>query len=301
MCKKMIVLTCLVLVAGLGSNAVAAVAWTDENGIGSNHNWADPGNWARNEVPEGFDAAWVNYSTYSKAPDGQGPIIDSNVGVVAHLKVGSSASEQPSVLTVEDGGMLRIKRFGRYPPDNGQLVVGQSGDSAGTIEMKGGKIIVESMCQLGRRPGRGLLLMSGDGEFIVKGPLKLGGMDRGPGDAFIQLDAGIVRCDGMSMYIGESKIDIAGGTLIAGPGRLDLTRYPKAKMSNYIKRCRDSGMITAYNGKGKLVLKDDSPEQKWVEVYAVMEEPNSPEEPGKKQEAKENPADANQENQTKEK
>ncbi len=286
MCRKTLVWTCLVLVAGLGSNAVGAVTWTDENGIGSNHNWTEPGNWSTNEVPEGFDTATINYSRYSKAPDGQGPIIDSNVGEVAHLKVGSLAAGQPATLTVEDGGMLIIKRFGRFPPDNGQLVIGQGGGAAGTIEMKGGKIIVESMCQLGRRPGQGLLLMSGEGEFVVKGPLKLGGMDRGAGDAFIQLDAGIVRCDGITFYTGESRMDITDGKLIAGPGRLDLNRHPNAKMSNYIKRFMDKGIITAYNGKGKLMIKQDSPEKNWVEVWAVMEEPNSPKGPESKQEAK---------------
>jgi len=145
------------------------------------------------------------------------------------------------------------------------------------------------MCQIGKRPGQGMLKMTGDAEFIVKGPLKLGGMNRGRGDAFIQLDAGIVKCDGLSMYIGESHIDITGGKLLAGPKRLTM-HSGSAKMEGYIKECVKAGRITAYDGKGKVMTKQDSPEEGWVEVWAVLQDPNAPQETAKTEKAPAKPA-----------
>jgi len=280
MYTKSTCLVCLVLALTFAPAATAVIRWTDENGIASNHNWSDAGNWDTGQVPEELDVAWINYSEYSSAPEAHGPIIDSNVGSVAHLKVGSLKADKPAVLTVEEDGVITIKkRAGRFPLNNGQMVVAQGEGASGTVVMNGGKIIVESMCQFGKRPGQGLLQMSGDGEFVVKGTLKLGGMKLGTGDARIQLDAGVVKCKGISIFDGEGKIDIAGGKLIAGPGRLDYHGYKGKKMKDYIKACIQKKYITAYGGKGKVQYKQDSPQPDWIEVWAVMpgEDANSTE------------------------
>jgi len=275
MCRKPMFFFCVLLVAVLVSPTMGQISWTDENGIASNHNWTDAGNWSSNEVPSDFDTVFIDYTGYSKAPEAHGPIIDTNVGCVAHLRVGGAKADVPATLTVSDGGLLTIKKTGRFPRDNGNLLIGQGDNAAGTLIMSGGTIIVENMCQVGKRPGRGLIEMSGDAEFIVNGPLKMGGMDGGWGEAFMQLDGGTVKCEGISMYRGESRMDITEGTLIAGPGRLGGRRT----MEGFIKNCVQDKRISAYNGQGKVKWKKDSPEKGWIEVWAQLEseqEPNAP-------------------------
>jgi hypothetical protein len=275
MSKKPMFFFCVLLAVVLASPTMGQISWTDENGVASNHNWTDSGNWSSNEVPGEFDTVFVDYEGYSKAPEAHGPIIDSNVGWVAHLRIGGESADTPATLTISDGGLLRIKRTGQWPRDNGHFLIGQGEKAAGTLIMTGGKIIVESMCQVGKRPGQGLIKMSGNAEFIVDGPLKMGGTDGGWGDAFMQLDGGIVKCEGISMYRDESKMDITEGTLIAGPGRLG----GGGTMENFIKDCVQNKSITAYNGQGTVKWKQDSPEKDWIEVWAELEsekEPNSP-------------------------
>ncbi len=270
--SKTIFLGCIALTFCLVAPA-GAQYWTDENGAASNHSWANTENWDNKQLPGQYDIAQINYSRYGTS-GGQGPIVDSNVGAMAHLKVGSAKSPEPAILTVVDGGLLRINKTGQWPPSNGHMLIAQGNGASGTVVMKGGKIIVEGMCQIGKRPGQGKLHMTGaNAEFIVKGPLKLGGMDGGPGDAFVQLDAGTLNCYGLSMYRGESKIDITGGKLLAGPGRAKAHGY--RNMVDFIKGNIENGSITAYNKKGKVQFKPDSPEKGWVEVWAVMEQPES--------------------------
>ena len=282
MYRKSMFLFCVLLAAVLVGPAAGQIMWTDENGIASNHNWADASNWSSNEVPSDFDTVFIDYKAYSKAPEAHGPIIDSNVGCVAHLRVGGMMADVPATLTVTEGGLLTVKKTGRWPRDNGNLLVGQGEKAPGTLIMTGGKIIVENMCQVGKRPGLGLIKMSGDAEFVVKGPLKMGGMDGGWGEAFLQLDGGTVKCEGISMYRGESRIDITGGTLVAGPSRLG----GRSTMEGFIKNCVRDKRITAYNGQGTVKWKKDSPEKGWIEVWAQLEseqEPNSPDQQQPKQ------------------
>lgn len=277
--KKKMLLLCMLFVVSVAGQTKAQIGWTDENGVAGNHNWSDPGNWSTNEVPGEFDTIHINYSDYSNAPEAHGPIIDSNVGWVAHLKIGASKGDAPAVLTVNEGGLLRIKQTGQWPQDNGHLLLGQGQDAAGTIMMTGGKIVVDTMCQLGKRPGQGLIKISGNAEFIVNGGLKLGGRDNGTGDALIQLDGGTVKCKGISFYQREGKMDITAGKLIAGPDRLG----GFGTMENYIKMCVQENRITAYSGKGTVKWKQDSPEKGWIEVWAELEpqQPQEPNSPGK--------------------
>ncbi len=278
----------LVLAVGLVSNVFGEVQWTDAQGASNNHRWMAPENWNTNAVPGTYDEVGINSSSYSGAPNASGPIIDANVGSVAVLRLGSAGAGQISTLKVVKGGFLTVKNTGAWPRNSGQMTIAQAENCAGTLEMTGGTIIAEGMCQLGKRPGQGLIKISGDAAFVTKDALKLGGQDRGSGDALIQLDGGTVTCSGLSMYVGESKIKITGGKLIAGPGRVSLHGHTGAgAMEKYIKDCVKDGRITAYDGKGIVKWELNSPQPDWITVWAVpadansVAEPNSPAEPNK--------------------
>lgn len=145
MCKKLILLT-VVLVFGFANvNEAVAIQWT---GLGADNLWTNPANWEGNKVPGPTD--WVNIeSPGATAPNG--PLVQEGM----YIEIDGMANELPGEPTLTiTGGTLVLIGWGIW--------WGDAGDCVATCYMSGGTMSLTGspgIHEFGWR--RGLMISSG--------------------------------------------------------------------------------------------------------------------------------------------
>jgi hypothetical protein len=197
------------------------VSW--DNGAGDNL-WTTPDNWSSNTLPDMTIGILVNTS-------GASPIINPPMEAAGfQIRVGATGGAN---LTM-NGGTLDAGEW---------LMIGtEQADRSGTFTMNGGMINLGCF-----NSGSGHLWIgqTGHGTFIMNGgtinaPGKFGlGWTGGAAD--VHLDGGTVTAGSLSIS-SLCHLDITGGTLV-------ISGDQTAAINSY----KDSGRITAFGGRGKLL------------------------------------------------
>ena len=157
MCKKLIFLISLVLVAGLVNNASADdIAWDD--GDPCDHRWDSPLNWSNDALPscgtcdEGGDCdeIWGGYGLEN------GPFVDANVtfengGHVMTIIVSAWAADTNAGITMTGGHLFT----------DWEVILGLTTDTNGTLNMSGGLIELDGSELFIGCGGTGYLNMTG--------------------------------------------------------------------------------------------------------------------------------------------
>jgi len=235
---------------------------------GGDSDWTNPLNWNPVGVPGAGDVAVIG-------PGGIPPIIDVNLGRVGAIKVDDK-------LFVRTGGDVYIDP----EAGPGDLLVGSATNKPGRLVMSGGRICGFEQHQIGKRT-EGVLDMADDdvndpgGSPLLwscgDGFLKLGGKDGGSGDAKVYLDNGTIHVAGLHFYRDEATMDIAGGTLEAGPNRLEYVEGYYRDMKEYVQDLYyDKGWLTCYGGEGELDYTENSPSPEWITVWCNPRDPTRP-------------------------
>ena len=198
MCKKLIVLVCLL--------AITSSAWAGGglwHNFGTDSLWSTPANWQGGAAPSSAEAGYI---TYDWCPWGE-PVIDDGIAAVAsQVIVGWAAFGEGDVTLNVDGGSLTT-------PD---LWLGLDGTLAnhGILDMTDGTVTVSSTLAIGFNTGKGTINMSG-GTINVTGNLALPNAG-GYGainlyDGLIDITGGFIPTDGSyHIEIQEGTMKIAG-------------------------------------------------------------------------------------------
>ncbi len=249
--------------------------WTDANDIlmaDTDGDWMDPCNWSPVGVPVRNDTAVIGPPN----PAGVPPIIDVDIGRLCSIIVDEK-------LFVRTGGDVYIDPDGGCSTP-GDLLVGHSTNKPARLVMSGGIICGFDNAQFGKR-AEGVLHMAADdvndpgGNPLLwscgDGYLRLGAKDGGTGDAKVYLDNGTIHVAGLHFYRDEATMDIAGGTLEAGPGRLEFVEGYYSDMKDYIEDLYyDKGWLTCYGGAGEINISLNQPQDEWVTVWCDPRDPN---------------------------
>jgi len=290
MCKKLLFLASLVVVLGLVSNASAVqYNWTDANDVADgpvDGDWMDPCNWSPTGVPGFNDSAYV----YIPVSGGTWPHLDEDAGTVGQLRIGNEAGDLK--MFVETGGNLFIDETSSTGSP-GDCLVGNSTGYNGRLVMTGGSLGGFDNFQLAKRAVGAIHLADDDvndagGDpylySISDGYIKVGDKDGGTRSqgGTILLDNGVISVGGLHFYEDASAthyMDIAGGTLEAGPERLGMVKGYYPTMLDYIEHLHydpaSHSKLDCYGGSGELETIFGQPNPGWVTAWCTPRDPTS--------------------------
>ena len=225
MCKKLLVLTSLILF--LGSVSVAEdIQWT---GGGRNKFWSTAANWDLSRPPTLDDDVRIDVPA-AAAPNG--PIIQEGVDAKAKGIFTEAAGEPTLTMT---GGTLEVSDY---------IWWGDGMDSYAVWTMSGGNVTVANELELGWGGGAGTLTMTGGminaGELII--PTGSGAF----GEMFLHGGTVNVTQPGGLEVNANGLLDITDGTLV-------LEGDDTAKVNDLAA----AGLITALGGEGILDVEYD--------------------------------------------
>jgi hypothetical protein len=188
MCKRLIILGCLVVVLGLANSATAAL-WT---GSGDGTSWDDPSNWSPVGIPGTTEQVDMN------APE-RGPIVD--VDVECGLIYGPMWNVDSNMVVDVIEGNMRV---------NGTWRFAQGGDGIGTINVSGGNVSIGGDFRWSdSADAYGIVNISGG--TVTCPRIKIG--DEGGGEINVT-GSGVLICTGGSDFSGTAPtfITVDGGT-----------------------------------------------------------------------------------------
>jgi len=250
MCKKLLVLTSLILL--LGSVSIAEdIQWT---GGGRNKFWGTAANWDLGRPPTLDDEVRIDVPA-AAAPNG--PIIQDGIDAKAKGIFTEAAGEPTLTMT---GGTLEVADW---------IWWGDGMDSYAVWTMSGGTVTVANEFELGWGGGAGTLTMTGGtinaGEAVI--PTGSGAF----GELYLHGGTYNVTKPGGLDVKENGLIDITDGTLV-------LEGDDTAKVNDLIA----AGLITSMGGEGLLEVDYDvrNPGKTTVTAAAVPPEPMKPSDAG---------------------
>ena len=210
-CKKLFLLTTVVMLLGMAADASANVYWDGS----SSNDWDTAANWDSSAVPTSADNLRI---ADNKTPY---PVIDS--GTTAYA-LGLYVGYNSNTLTI----------YGTLTTYSGHVKIGQSSGHTGILYIKSGATVTIGRPDLWvGYEGTGTLDMDG-GTLNCK--LRVG--DRSGGTGHTQFDGGTINASAFAIGAGGT-MDIEAGTLIIN-GDVEST------VNGYVT----AGDLTAYNGSG---------------------------------------------------
>ncbi|HUV67955.1 MAG TPA: hypothetical protein VMW24_28955 [Sedimentisphaerales bacterium] len=241
MCRKVICSVSFVLMLSLVGD-VQAVTWVNWTDAGPDHLWSTGKNWDSGIVLTAAESARIDMLP--------GPIVTNEGTVADRVYVGNVGTGE---LTV-DGGTLTI---------SGWVFVGANAGSNGTFNMNSGAVNVADAIYVGN-DGSGTLNMTG-GTITLGADLTIGRTATATGH--VNLDGGTITVRHLLMRRAAGSVgtmDVGGGTLIMAGNAL-------STVQGFI----DNGWITAYDGRGMLLLDYDVTNEGKTTLKAVhMLNPN---------------------------
>jgi len=219
MTRKMMYLASLVLLLVPIDRASALIFWTD----GRDHLWSTPGNWTPATVPTRNDPASIDQpeNTHCIIPAGYAAECET-------LRVGNGGCTTNLDIT---GGSLAAA---------GAYIGVDSASGHGILNISAGRFSSGSL-QVGWA-GTGTLNMTG-GLIELSDTLVVPGQG---GTGTVSLRGGTIKASDLQITSVSGSMDVTAGTLI-------LAGDDTAAVQGYI----DAGQITAYKGRGKLLLDYD--------------------------------------------
>lgn len=244
MCKKLLLLTSVVLALGFASvNYAADIVWS---GRGADNLWSNPANWEGNKVPTAADDALIEVP--GAAPP-NGPLIQDGIDAVCSVLWNEVAGEPEMRMT---GGTLTMSGWGIWWGD-GPGCNPTFYQSGGVVSLTGSPGVHE----FGWGGSAGTWIMTG-GTVNTKGV----SIPSGPGNSGeIQLHGGtynVGTARGGLVMRENSLINITAGTLVLEG---DVT----ANIDGFIAE----GKITAYGGAGQLDIDFDVTSPGFTTVTAI--------------------------------
>lgn len=166
-----------ILFVWAGSSRAADIQW--DNGAGNN-DWANPVNWAGDELPASVDNPKINLgganrAIYSSGTNTYNLIRVGDLASGAELDVtgGSLSSSSTSPTRIATGGRTAtLNQSGGRVSFGGYMQVGLDANSIGNINLSGGKLISARDSTIGGIPRVSLVLGEGDnaqGNFVLSG------------------------------------------------------------------------------------------------------------------------------------
>jgi hypothetical protein len=214
-------MVCVLVLAMMTDTGAAVLRW---NGS-SDSFWSTPENWQDNTVPSTGDTAMINVLP--------GPTVANEGAVANQMWLGEGGSAGGLTL---DGGTLTVNTwlFIQIGP-TGEVIVNMT---SGTLNVSVGGVGV------GMR-GPATLNMTGG---TIHCPGFLIGLESGSTGA-VNLDGGTIHCN----YLTIARDSGSAGSMDVQAGTLIVNGNAVAAVQGYI----DSGLITAYDGNGRLELDYD--------------------------------------------
>ena len=213
-CKKLFLLTTVVMLLGMAGSASATVWWDGS----SSNDWDTAANWSNSAVPTSADNLRI---ADNKTPY---PVIDS--GTTAYAS-GFYVSYNNNSLTV----------YGTLTTYSGSVKIGHSAGTTGTLYIKSGANVTIGKPDIFiGYDGNGTLDMDGG---TLNAEVHIG--YRSGSTGHVQLDGGTINAATFDMRLsgGTGTMDIEAGTLI-------INGDVASTINGYVT----SGYITAYDGSG---------------------------------------------------
>ncbi|MCE5187174.1 MAG: hypothetical protein LLF76_13720 [Planctomycetaceae bacterium] len=245
MCKKVVLLTSLIMAVLTSVSLAADVSWTNGTGDGL---WTTAGNWNPPYLPE------IAYQDKAKINRMDGPLISD--GMAAQCQWLALGDGSPAAMHMT-GGTLNVSGTG----DSWTIIAYGPADVA-TLTVDGGAIATSNRVFVGFQ-GSGTIVMNG-GTFNIGGTFGIGYGEAAfnTGRGYVYLNGGNINVSGtfiMSSPAGAlGRLDVSGGTLtLTGDKRTTVNGYVNA---GYIVSFNGMGIVNvAYDGTNTIVTGQMNP------------------------------------------
>jgi hypothetical protein len=246
MCRKLIFLISLVLVAGLAGSASAASMYYDD-GDANNHLWSNQYNWTTHVLPIAADSVRMQVKNTICVVDG-----NYTTPKVFDIRMGASSTAglAPNFIEVRGGTLVvdinLVLGYGSEhdPPPGG---INKVTVYSGTVNVTGGSISIAAY-------GSGYFWMKGGTANVFK-DVRLG-IKSASGHfqtGHLQLDGGVINA--RELHIREYSPTSTYCDMDIRYGKMILTGDQTTKIQGYV----DSGWLTAFSGRGDVGINYNDP------------------------------------------